>query len=71
MADNGNDRPESEHYLQEVPRVNASHCRAWDCAITRLARSPIIGSQDRFALKGGRNMYGEGMMYRLSLSPIP
>ncbi|KAI3124174.1 hypothetical protein CBS147326_8403 [Penicillium roqueforti] len=45
-------------YLQEVPRVKASHCRAWDCAITRLARSPIISSHYRFALKGGRTMYG-------------
>ncbi|KAJ5175694.1 uncharacterized protein N7482_001571 [Penicillium canariense] len=44
-------------YLQEVPRVKASHCRAWDCAITRLARSPIIRSQYRFALKSSRNMY--------------
>lgn len=59
-------------YLQEVPRVKASHCRAWDCAITRLARSPIIRSHYRFALKGSRNMYyGGGIVYRLSLFPIP
>ncbi|RDH27070.1 hypothetical protein BDQ94DRAFT_163937 [Aspergillus welwitschiae] len=51
-------------YLQEVPRVKASHCRAWDCAITRLARSPIIRSHYRFALKGDRNMYyGELIQY--------
>lgn len=58
-------------YLQEVPRVKASHCRAWDCAIKRLTRSPIIISHYRFALKGGRNMYGGGMVYHLLLSPIP
>ncbi|KAL3475741.1 hypothetical protein BJX99DRAFT_247362 [Aspergillus californicus] len=44
-------------YLQEVPRVKASHCRAWDCAITRLTHSPIIISHYRFALKGGENIY--------------
>lgn len=59
-------------YLQEVPRIKASHCRAWDCAITRLARSPIIRSHYRFALKGSRNMYyGGGIVHRLSLFPIP
>ncbi|KAL2859823.1 uncharacterized protein BJX67DRAFT_376027 [Aspergillus lucknowensis] len=51
-------------YLQEMPRVKASHCRAWDCAITRLACSPIIRTHYRFALKGGRNMYsGELIQY--------
>lgn len=50
-------------YLQEVPRVKASHCRAWDCAITRLTRSPIIRSHYRFALKGSGNMYYGGGGY--------
>jgi hypothetical protein len=48
-------------YLQEVPRVKASHCRAWDCAIKKVAREPIIRSHYRFARKGGRNLYGGGM----------
>ena len=55
-------------YLQEVPWVKASHCRAWDCAITRLARRLVISSHYRFALKGGRNMYGAGMAYRLCVA---
>ncbi|GKZ35904.1 hypothetical protein AbraIFM66950_006739 [Aspergillus brasiliensis] len=45
-------------YLQEVPRVKASHCKAWDCAIRRRTREKNIRSHYRFALKGGQNTYG-------------
>ncbi|KAL3489517.1 hypothetical protein BJX62DRAFT_226544 [Aspergillus germanicus] len=57
LEDNGNDG-KRVLYLQEVPRVKASHCRAWDCAIKKVAREPIIRSHYRLALKGGVNMYG-------------
>ena len=48
-------------YLQEVPRVKASHCRAWNCMPKRRTREPIIRSYYRFALKGGANLYGGGI----------
>jgi hypothetical protein len=40
-------------YLQEVPKVKVSHCRAWDCMPRRRTGEPIIRSYYRFALKGG------------------
>lgn len=48
-------------YLQEVPNVKASHCRAWNCIISRRTHEPIIRSYYRFALKGGSTLYGAGM----------
>lgn len=48
-------------FLQEVPRVKASHCRAWDCMIERRTHEPIIRSYYRLALKGGTSLYGRGI----------
>ncbi|KAF4207308.1 hypothetical protein CNMCM8927_003582 [Aspergillus lentulus] len=45
-------------YLQEVPKVKVSHCRAWNCMPKRRTREQIIRSYYRFALKGGTNLYG-------------
>ncbi|GFF96678.1 hypothetical protein IFM61392_10416 [Aspergillus lentulus] len=45
-------------YLQEVPKVKVSHCRAWNCMPRRRTHEPIIRSYYRFALKGGTNLYG-------------
>ncbi|RHZ66667.1 hypothetical protein CDV55_107595 [Aspergillus turcosus] len=45
-------------YLQEVPNVKVSHCRARDCMPRRWTGEPIIRSYYRFALKGGTNLYG-------------
>jgi hypothetical protein len=47
-------------YLQEVPKVKVSHCRAWNCMPKRRTRELIIRSYYRFALKGGTNLYGGG-----------
>jgi hypothetical protein len=54
-----------------VPRVKASRCRTWDCAIKKVAREPIIWSYYRFALKGGVNMYGGAMFSFLFFSRPP
>lgn len=51
-------------YLQEVPKVKVSHCRAWNCMLRRRTREPIIRSYYRFALKGGTNQYGGGIGVR-------
>jgi hypothetical protein len=48
-------------YLQEVPKVKASHCRAWNGMPRRRTREPITRSYYRFALKGGANLYGNGI----------
>lgn len=53
-------------YLQEVPKVKVSHCRAWNCMPKRRTREPIIRSYYRFALKGGTNSYGGG----INLAPM-
>lgn len=49
-------------YLQEVPKVKVSYCRAWDCMPRRRTGEPIIRSYYRFALKGGTNLYGGGII---------
>lgn len=49
-------------YLQEVPNVKVSHCRARDCMSRRWTGEPIIRSYYRFALKGGTNLYGGGII---------
>jgi hypothetical protein len=49
-------------YLQEVPRVKVSHCQAWDCMPRRRTGEPIIHSYYHFALKGGTNLYGGGII---------
>jgi hypothetical protein len=49
-------------YLQEVPKVKVSHCRAWDCIPRRRTGEPIIRSYYRFALKGGTNLYSGGII---------
>lgn len=51
-------------YLQEVPKIKASHCRAWSCILERRTHEPIIRSYYRFALKGRPNTYGVGMNLR-------
>ncbi|KAE8357596.1 hypothetical protein BDV27DRAFT_151195 [Aspergillus caelatus] len=38
-------------FLQEVPKIKTSHCRAWDCMPRRSTGNPIIRSYYRFALK--------------------
>jgi hypothetical protein len=51
-------------YLQEVPKVKVSHCRAWNCMPRRRTHEPIIRSYYRFALKGGTTLYGGGIGVR-------
>jgi hypothetical protein len=49
-------------YLQEVPKVKVSHCRAWYCMPSRQTGEPVIRSYYLFALKGGSNLYSRGII---------
>lgn len=51
-------------YLQEVPKIKASHYRDWSYILERRTHEPIIRSYYRFTLKGRPNTYSVGMNLR-------
>lgn len=44
-------------FLQEVPKVKVSHCRAWICMPAKQTAEPVIQSYYHFTLKNVSSLY--------------